>query len=279
MMSDSNDSPDDIEKRKREIFAKLAAARSPSGELDFVELEKKGVLTKEEIEFLSAYLRKQVDVEEPSSDPYERLGQLVTKVTFYQRSLSEDRAVELDELIREKVLSPADVEFMQERSVTYKPHRRRDYHAMDMFHMEGADGGCVFMGPGGPPLKKRTHPVKGFQKVMEDFLRIPNPDLLMHVEFAEDEAAGFGLAPKFLMFHFKSAEWRERIDAVRNVAAEFGLMAWDDREVQESWHLSFQVSEDPSIAATIAYALLTRGCGINGEISYSAGALDVLENG
>ena len=45
------------------------------------------------------------------------------------------------------------------------------------------------------------------------------------------------------------------------------------------WHLSFKVSDDPAVAAAIAYALLTRGCGINAEISYSAGALDVLENG
>jgi hypothetical protein len=271
------DSPDELKKRKAEIFAKLADARLPSGELDFVELEKKGILTRAEIEFLNATLLGEVNAEEPSADPYERLGQLLTKITFYQRSLSEDRAVELDELIRENVLSAADVEFMRERSVTYKPHRLRDYHAMDMFHMPEPDGGCVFIGPGGPALKKRTHSVEGFQKVMEDFLRIPNPDLLMHVEFAENEDAGFGLAPKLLMFHFKSGEWRKRGDEVRKVAAEFGVNQWDDRDVQGSRHLSFQVSDDPAVAAAIAYALLTRGCGLTGEIIYSAGALDVLE--
>jgi hypothetical protein len=226
-------------------------------------------------------LSAEVDAEEPSSDPHERISQILTKITFYLRSLPEDRAVELDELIGEKVLSAEDVEFMREHSVTYKPHRRDDYHAMDMLHMPTADGGCVFMGPGGgpAPLKKRTHRGEGFQKVMEDFLRIPNPDLLMHVEVAEDEAAWFCLAPKFLMFGFKSPEWRERIDTVRKLAGELGLSCWDDREVQERWHLSFEVSDDPATAAAIAYALLTRGCGISGEITYSAGALDVLENG
>jgi hypothetical protein len=277
-MSDSNDSADEIEQRKRDIFAKIAGARLPSGELDFVELEKTGILTSEEIEFLSAYLLNEVNAEEPSSDPHERLGQLLMKIRFYQQGLPEDRAIELGELIREKVLSTADVEFMDERSVTYKPHRIADYHAMDMFHMPEPDGGCVFMGPGGPPLKKRTYAVEAFQKVMEDFLRIPNPDLLMHVEFTEEEGPGFGLAPKLLMFQFKSPAWRERIDVVRKVAAEFGLSPRDDRELQESWNLSFEVSDDPKVAASIAYALLTRGCGVTGEITYSAGALDVLEN-
>jgi hypothetical protein len=36
----SNESSGEMEKRRREIFAKLAAARSSTGELDFVELEK-----------------------------------------------------------------------------------------------------------------------------------------------------------------------------------------------------------------------------------------------
>jgi hypothetical protein len=48
----------------------------------------------------------------------------------------------LDELQREGVLDAADIEFLSSNSVTYKPHRVSDYHALDMFHMPTADGGC-----------------------------------------------------------------------------------------------------------------------------------------
>jgi hypothetical protein len=182
----------------------------------------------------------------------------------------------LEELARENVLSADDMLFMETNSVTYTPHRLRDYHSMDMFHMP-TEGGCVFTGPVGPELKKRTHPVEGFEKVMEDFLRLPNPDLLMHIEFTEEESCG--VAPKLLMFNFKNPEWRQRIDSVRDVAAEFAMAPSDDREIQGSWHLSFETPDDPSKAAAIAYALLSRGCGLAREVTYSAGALDVLEEG
>jgi hypothetical protein len=260
----------DEQKRIEEILAKVR----PGG-INFEKLEKQGILTKEEIRLLAAYVMREMDLGAPSDDPHERLGDLLSKITMYQRTLPTDRPVSLDELARESVLSADDILFMEKHSVTYKPHRMRDYHSMDMFHMPTEDGGCVFIGPGGPELKKRTHRVEGFQKVIEDFLRLPDPDLLMHIEFTEDE--GCGVSPKLLMFHFKSLEWRQRIDAVRDVAGELGIEPNDDRECQERWMLNFETPNDPATAAAVAYALLTRGCGIAGEIIYSAGALDVLE--
>src|SRR5262245_61936254 len=86
----------------------------------------------------------------------ERLHEILTKILAYQYTLPEGRAVEFDELRREGVLSPADVEFLLSGSVTYKAHRLSDYHGGDMLHMPTDDGGCMFIGPQGPPLKKRV---------------------------------------------------------------------------------------------------------------------------
>src|SRR5260370_41739495 len=105
----------------------------------------------------------------PDPDAYqmppeqERIYQLLMKIVAYQHSLPDERAIELDELRREGVLEPADIEFLDSNGVTYKPHRLSDYHALDVFHMPTPDGGCVFIGPGGPPLKQRRVPLQNFQ--------------------------------------------------------------------------------------------------------------------
>jgi hypothetical protein len=273
-MPDSNQSPEAIQKRKEEIFRKIHAS-GMGGELDFQELEKKGILTREEVKFLAASLKEQMNWDEPSSDPNERIVQISMKVTIYQQSLPKDRAVPLDELVKEGALSAEDIEFMESHTVTYKPHRLADYHANDMFHMPTSDGGCVFIGPGGPELKKRKYAVEGFHKVMEDFLRLPNPDLLMHIEVAEGVSCG--LSPNLFGLIFRPAVRQETLSRVREVAAELGLVPCDDREVQGSWIVGFKMPDNPSEAAAVAFALLTRGCGLSGEITYSAGALDVLE--
>src|SRR5438270_10486198 len=74
-----------------------------------------------------------------------RLNEILTKVMAYQQSLRGGRAVELDELGREGILTSDDVAFMSAHSVTYKPHRLSDYHAGDMLHMPTQDDGCVFV--------------------------------------------------------------------------------------------------------------------------------------
>src|SRR2546430_17274376 len=94
------------------------------------------------------------DRSEMFSSEQERLHEILKKISVYQHSLHGGRAVELDELRSEGILSPDDLDFMSAHAVTYKPHRLSDYHASDMLHMPTKQG-CVFLGPCGPPLKKR----------------------------------------------------------------------------------------------------------------------------
>ena len=150
----------------------------------------------------------------------ERLSEILTKILGYQHSLPDGRAVELDELLREGVLSPLDEEFLTSHSVT------------------------------------------------------PPDDLLLHIEFTERD--GLGVSPGFISFGFQSAEWRERLPAIRSIAAEFGLRPWQDEVVQSSHTLSFNISADAAQTAAATVALLSRGCGLSDEteITYAAGALD-----
>lgn len=205
-----------------------------------------------------------------------KLAELLGKIVAYQHSLPDGRAVELDELRCEGVLDSADMEFMATHSVTYKPHRLSDYHAGDMFHMPTPDGGCVFIGPADPPLTKRRAPLQGFQAIVESILSLPRPrdELLLHIEFTEED--GMGVSPEMIAFMFRSMHWRERLPAIRAVAAEFGFRPWQDEVLQGSHGLTFAFSADPARTATATVALLGRGCGIadSAEITYSAGALD-----
>ena len=206
----------------------------------------------------------------------QQLNEILTKVLVYQHSLRKDRAVELDELLREGVLSPADAEFLSSNSVTYKPHRRSDFHALDMFHMPTDGGGCVFIGPSGPPLTKRHATLSDFQPVVESFLRLPRPEdeLLLHIEFTEED--GMAVAPGRILFTLCSADWRQQLPAIRKVAGEFGLCPFHDAEVQCHWSLTFNATQDAAHTAAAVVALLNRGCAFSDKsmITYSAGALD-----
>ena len=205
----------------------------------------------------------------------EQLHEILMKIVAYQHSLSDGRAVEMEELRREGVLSPTDLEFLATHSVTYKPHRLSDYHAGDMLHMP-TDDGCVFIGPGGPPLTKRHASLSVFQSIVENFLRLPRPkdELLLHIEFTQHD--GMGLAPGMICYNLQSAAWRQRLPVIRSVAAEFGFQAFQDEEIQGSWTLTFRVAPDIVRTAEAVVALLSRGCGFTDEteITYSAGALD-----
>ena len=205
-----------------------------------------------------------------------RLHEILAKISDYQASLPDGRAVELEELRRQGVLSPADFEFMSSHSVTYKPHRMSDYHALDMLHMPTEDGGCIFFGPGGPQLTKRRTLLNQFQPVVQSFLRIPRPEdeLLLHIDFGEHDGAG--VSPIMICFSFESECWRVRLPAIRGVAAEFGFHPTQDEVVQNGHMLSYDVPKDIDRISAAVVAFLSRGCGLSdeSEVVYSAGALD-----
>jgi hypothetical protein len=206
----------------------------------------------------------------------ERIHQLLMKVIAYQHSLPDGRAVELDELKREGIFDSADVEFLSSHSVTYKPHRVSDYHALDMFHMPMSNGSCVFIGPSGPPLKKRRMPLQDLRAEVESFLKLPRPreELLLHIELTEND--GMGVSPTMICFTLGSLEWIERLPAIRAVAAEFGFEALQDEVRQGSHGLTYTTADDPARLASATVALLAGGCGFadQAQITYSAGALD-----
>lgn len=207
-----------------------------------------------------------------------RLGEILMKVVAYQRSLSDGRAVELEELRDKGILSADDLAFLSTHSVTYKPHRVSDFHALDMFHMPTEGGGCVFIGPSGPPLTKRHAPLSAFAAIVESFLRLPRPqeELLLHIEFTDDD--GMGVAPELITFTLSSADWRQRLPAIRKVAAEFGFHPFQDEESQSKWILTFNVTPEPAHTAAAVVALLGGACEFTDdrEVTYSAGALDAV---
>jgi hypothetical protein len=49
----------------------------------------------------------------------------------------------------------------------------------------------------------------------------PHDELLLYAEFTKHD--GMGVAPEMICFNFGSAEWRDRLPAIRSVAAEFGF--------------------------------------------------------
>ena len=206
----------------------------------------------------------------------ERIFEILAKIVAYQHSLPDGRAVELDELKREGILAPNDIEFLSSNSVTYKPHRLSDFHALDTFHMPTAEGCCVFIGPSGPRLKKRRALLQDFQAIVESFLQLPRPrdELLLHIEFSEHD--GMGVAPDMICFNFRSPRWQEQLPAIRAVAAEFRIRPQQDEMVQESYTLTFTIAADSVRTAEATVALLGRGCGFaeQAQVTYSAGALD-----
>jgi hypothetical protein len=237
---------------------------------------KEGLITESDAEFLRVNIPNPM-TEEPSSDPTTRLGQLLGKVCCYQQMLAVDRAIEMDELVHEKVFDESDIEFIRANNVTYKPHRLGDYHAGDMFHMPTAEG-CVFIGPTGPPLKPRRAAIKDLPPIIGAVLKLPDPDLLLHIELPD--CGGIALSPGSLLFTVQSDKDKGRAQAIRDTAGKHGFAPKDDYESsQGDRFLSFKV-DDNSTLASLTVIVLQSGCGLaaDGEITYSAGALDVLEN-
>jgi hypothetical protein len=209
-------------------------------------------------------------------EPEENLHKILTKILSYQYALSEDRAVELKELIKEGALSEKDLEFIKTHSVKYKPHKLSDHHTMDMLEMPTAGGGCMFIGPCGAPLTKRSVELIGFPPVLEEFLLLPKPEdeFLMHVEFSEED--GMGISPGGICFTLMDPEWRRLLPGLRDVASKWKLQHWQDEEIQGSWILSFRLDLSPRRTAEVAVAFLREGCGFSDdyEVVFSAGALD-----
>jgi hypothetical protein len=102
----------------------------------------------------------------------------------------------------------------------------------------------------------------------------PQDELLLHIEFSEHD--GMGVAPEMICYTLQSAPWRQRLPAIRSVAAEFGFHPFQDEEIQGRWSLTFRLAPDVARTAAAVVALLSRGCGFSDEteITYSAGALD-----
>jgi hypothetical protein len=171
-------------------------------------------------------------------------------------------------------------QFLAAHSITYKPHRVSDFHATDMFHMPTDGGGCVFIGPSGPSLRKRRAALRVFQPIVDNFLRLPRPqdELLLHIEFSEHD--GMGVAPEMICFNLRDADRRHRLPAIRSVAGEFGFLPFQDEEIQGSWALTFRIAPDATHTAAGVVALLGRGCGVTDEteVIYSAGGLDEAEH-
>ncbi len=215
-------------------------------------------------------------IEYKPSPELEQLNQILAKIMVYQHSLPDGRPVELDELQRQGVLSSADLDFLKQRSVSYKPHRLSDYHALDTLEMPTKEG-CIFIGPGGPPLKNRSAKLRDFQAVVQNFLTLPRPkdELLLHIQFAPADD-GVGVSPGHACFIFKSEQRRNKVPAIRSVARDLGLSSRQDVDIQDAHILAFDLSSDPNQTTAAVAALLSRGCGFsqNEDISYSAGALD-----
>lgn len=210
----------------------------------------------------------------------EELMKILTKITSYQHSLSDGRAVELEELRQKHVLSAADLDFLASHNVTFTPHKVSDFHSLDTLHMPTKEG-CVFIGPSGPPLKKRTVMLKEFQPIVERFLQLlrPRKELLLHIEFTKED--GMGVSPNFVCFTLKSGLWRNRVVNIVGSASQLGWRVLQNNEVQGNHVLSFNVDCEGARLSTDVVTLLKLGCGFTegSQIHFSAGALDELESG
>lgn len=207
---------------------------------------------------------------------HERIHAILLKIVAYQHSLSDDRAVEIDELSREGVISSADAAFLESHAVKYKPHRRSAFHAADMFQMPTEDGGLLSTGPNGTPPVVRRAFLPEFAQIVERFLRLPRPkdELLLHIEFGKRD--GMGVSPEMICFTLHSPEWRRRLPAICRFAIESGFHRLQDQEIPSSWLLALRPSPGVVITGAAVAALLKQGCGIDDRrpITYSAGALD-----
>lgn len=211
----------------------------------------------------------------PADEKIARVQEIFSKIMGYQAA-HENLAVELDVLIGAGVLTAEDRDFLEAHAIDYKPHALTDYHAMDMFHVPTEEG-CIFIGPGGPPLPKHTARLPELAAVIERVLRLPLPadDLMLHIEFTPED--GVGIASGLLVFILHRPEWRTHAAAVKEIAQEHGLAPFQDSpDIQGNYLLSFTLAVDPSVLARIEIDLLRRGLGLTDEepITYACGALE-----
>jgi hypothetical protein len=219
--------------------------------------------------------------------PHRReLFALLNKILTYQKSLADARAVELEELEREGVLSPADLEFMQAHSIAYTPHRRTDRSARDMLSLPTAEG-KIEVGPSGPPPENRVVFMRDFRTVTENFLRLtaqvkkPDPDGLK-VRFTERD--WMNISAQAIMILLSNPQWTSRLATIQEVATELGLellarnraLAEGVERSERPRPLNYRAFLDQNRTAGAVVAILGRGFGCDeaSEISYSASALD-----
>jgi len=183
------------------------------------------------------------------------------------------RRFRLDTLVADGALSPNDRAFLETHAVDYKPHALNAHHAGDMFHIP-TESGCMFIGPVGPPLPKRSAQLSDLTGIIERVHRLPGPTdaLMLHIELTAQD--GVAISPGFLDFILRSPDWRARAAAVKSVAAEHGLSpAQDSPDIQGNYLLAFTPANEVS---SIALDLLRRGLGLpdSEQITYSCGALE-----
>jgi uncharacterized repeat protein (TIGR04138 family) len=255
----------------------LTAGRTP-GSFDFpFVFEATGCYDRSRTKIPEIFSRMSVIDKSHDGPEQDQLNEILQKIVVYQHSLPDGRAVEREELERCGILRPADIAFMKSHSVTYEPARRNSFRGASL--TLPTLSGCTISMVGGPPLKKRMCPLRGFQQIVADFLKLPRAEreLLLHVEFSEFD--GIGVSPRLIMFDFRGLRMQARLSAIREVAAERGLTLRHDRKVEGRWSLSFVAPSGADNTASSVAALLRHGCGLDDEteITYSAGALDELD--
>jgi hypothetical protein len=210
------------------------------------------------------------------AEDIDRVREILSKIVAYQHTYS-GVPVDLNTLVSTGVLSLDAQIFLESHSIDYKPHALTDYHAGDMFHIP-TEGGCMFVGPAGPPLPKYSARLSELAGIIERVLRLPIPadELLLHIELTEED--GMGVAPGLLSFILHRPEWRSRAATVKAIAAEHGLSPFQDSpELQGNYILSFTPATDPSALTRIALDLLQRGLGLadKDQITYACGAIEL----
>jgi hypothetical protein len=211
----------------------------------------------------------------PQSGGRAQLHGIFRKILNYLTSLPDGRAVELDELKREHILSPEDLEFMSSQSVTYKPRKMSAYKRGQYVLQMDTGHGYVALGLGGEPTKRRT-PLRDFPAVIQRLFEVSesNDEINLMIHFLEHE--WMSMFPGNLMFSFKSPLWRERVPAIRGVASDLGLEPSHDYETERSHTIVYPIPSDAAGVSAGVIAILSRGCGLadDSEIVYSSVALD-----
>lgn len=204
-----------------------------------------------------------------------KLSEILGKILKYQNTLPDGRSVELDELKRERILSPEDLEFMSAHSVTYKPRKSFAYRRGGYVLKMTTENGYISSGLKGEPLEHRSK-LRNFPLIIERLFAIPESgdELLLLIKFPEDD--WIGVLPGIIIFNIRSDSWRQRLPAIRATALELGFEPTQDYESQESHALIHHIPRDAASMSAAVTALLSRGCGFSdeAELTYSSPALD-----